>query len=138
MTNTDCLFCKIIQGEIPAAKIYEDDNVLAFLDINPVNPGHTLIVPKIHSDGLLDADDQVLGQMIVVTKKVAEAILQGLEYEAFNLEQNNGSIAGQVIPHLHWHIVPRTAEDGLKHWPGKEYAEGQAAEIADKIKSQLA
>lgn len=133
----DCLFCKIIKGEIPAVKVYEDDTVLAFLDIHPVNPGHVLIVPKIHSEGLLDADDAVLGQMVVVTKKVATAILQSLGYEAFNLEQNNGPIAGQVIPHLHWHIVPRRADDGLKHWPGKEYVEGEATSVAEKIKGQI-
>jgi len=133
----DCLFCKLIKGEIPAAKVYEDDNVLAFLDIHPVNPGHTLIVPKIHSEGFLDADDEVLKQMIVVTKKVATAILRGLGYEAFNLEQNNGKIAGQVIPHLHWHIVPRTASDGLKHWPGKEYGAGESEKVAEKIRVQI-
>ena len=137
MPNPDCLFCKIINKEIPAVIVYEDYNVLAFLDIHPVNPGHTLIVPKIHSEGLLDADDKVFEQMIVATKKVAVAILQGLGYEAFNLEQNNGKIAGQVIPHLHWHIVPRSADDGLKHWPGKAYAEGEAEEIADKIRSEI-
>ncbi len=137
MINPDCLFCKIIKGEIPSVKVYEDDSVLAFLDIHPVNPGHTLIVPKIHSEGLLDADDKVLEQMIVATKKVAVAILQGLGYEAFNLEQNNGPIAGQVIPHLHWHIVPRSADDGLKHWPGKAYAEGEVEEIAKKIKGKI-
>jgi histidine triad (HIT) family protein len=133
----DCLFCKIINKEIPAVIVFEDDNVLAFLDIHPVNPGHTLIVPKIHSEGLLDADDKVLEEMIVATKKVAVAILRGLGYEAFNLEQNNGKIAGQVIPHLHWHIVPRTADDGLTHWPGKEYVEGEDQIIAEKIRSQI-
>jgi histidine triad (HIT) family protein len=133
----DCLFCKIIKGEIPASKVYEDENVLAFLDIHPVNSGHTLIVPKKHSEGLLDADDEVLSQMVVVTKKVAAAILRSLGYEAFNLEQNNGPIAGQVIPHLHWHIVPRRADDGLKHWPGKEYGEGEANDVAVKIRSEI-
>lgn len=137
MTQNDCLFCKIIKGEIPAVKVYEDNNVLAFLDIHPVNPGHTLIVPKIHSDELLATDDKILQQMIVVTKQVAAAILRSLNYQAFNLEQNNGKIAGQVIPHLHWHIIPRTADDGLKHWPGKGYEEGQAAIISEKIKSQI-
>lgn len=133
----DCLFCKIINKEIPAAVVYEDDAVLAFLDINPVNPGHTLLVPKIHSDNLLDADEQVLQSMIVATKKVAAAILLSLDYEAFNIEQNNGKIAGQVIPHLHWHIVPRKADDGLKHWPGKSYQPGEAEDLANKIKANL-
>lgn len=135
--SSDCLFCKIINNEIPSVKVYEDENVLAFLDINPVNPGHTLIVPKIHSDNLLDTNDHVLQAMIVATKKVATAILLSLGYEAFNIEENNGKIAGQVIPHLHWHIVPRKADDGLKHWPGKSYQPGEADDIANKIKANL-
>jgi len=134
----DCLFCQIINDQVPASVIFENDNVIAFLDINPVNPGHTLIVPKNHSMNMLDQDDEILKEMIVVSKKVAQAILDSFEeYEAFNLELNNGRIAGQIVPHLHWHIVPRKSDDGLRHWPGKPYAQGQAEEIADKIKIKL-
>ena len=86
MPNGDCLFCQIIAGQVPAYKIYEDDNVLAILDINPVNPGHTLIMPKKHSVNMLDADEAVLQAMILVTQKVAQAILAAYEYDAFNLE----------------------------------------------------
>jgi len=129
-----CLFCKIINGEIPCHKIYKDDQVLAFLDINPVNPGHTLIVPKKHSESLLDTDEQVLDQLINVAKKVGQAVMTGLDYPAFNLIVNNGKIAGQLIPHLHFHVIPRSADDGLKHWPGKKYAEGEAEKIVQKIK----
>lgn len=138
MPNGDCLFCQIAAGEKPAYKIYETDNVIAFLDINPVNPGHTLIVPKKHSDDMLDAEAEILQEMILVTRKVASNILLAFdEYDSFNLELNNGRIAGQIIPHLHWHIVPRKADDGLTHWPGKKYKEGQAEEIAAKLKAQL-
>ncbi|MCX6743028.1 MAG: HIT family protein [Candidatus Parcubacteria bacterium] len=137
MSNGDCLFCQIIAGQIPSTKVAESDNVIAILDINPVNPGHTLIIPKKHSTDLLDAGDEILKEMILFTKRVAQAVLGGLGYDAFNLELNNGQIAGQIIPHLHWHIVPRTSADGLKHWPGEKYAEGEAEEIARKIKAQI-
>lgn len=138
MPNGDCLFCQIGAGEKPANKVYETDNVIAILDINPVNPGHTLIMPKNHSKDMLEADDGVLQEMVVVTKKVAQAILNSFdEYDAFNLELNNGRIAGQIIPHLHWHIVPRTEDDGLQHWPGKAYKEGEAEDITNRIKEQI-
>ena len=137
MSDGDCLFCQIIAGQIPSTKVAESENVIAILDINPVNPGHTLIIPKRHSQDMLDADDEILKEMIIFTKKVAQAILTSLGYEAFNLELNNGQIAGQIIPHLHWHIVPRTADDGLLHWPGKKYPGGEAERVAAKIRAQI-
>jgi len=137
-TEPDCLFCQIINKEKPAHIVYEDDNLIAFLDINPVNLGHTLVVPKEHSDNMLDADDETLKQMIVATKKIAQAIIDSFEeYDSFNLELNNGRIAGQIIPHLHWHIVPRKVDDGLKHWPGQKYLEGEDVTIAQKIREKL-
>ena len=136
--NGDCLFCQIVSGQIPAQKLYEDDQVVAVLDINPVNPGHTLIIPKQHSVDMLDQADDVLAHMIVVTKKIAQAILDSLDYSAFNLELNNGRIAGQIVPHLHWHIIPRKEDDGLQHWPGKKYKDANEAElIADKIRAKI-
>ncbi len=137
MPNGDCLFCQIVAGDVPSIKVAESDNCLAILDINPVNPGHTLIIPKKHSVNMLDADDDVLKEMVLFSKRVAQAILDGLEYDAFNLELNNGRIAGQIIPHLHWHIVPRVSDDGLKHWPGKKYLGGEAEDVAEKIKAQI-
>ncbi|MBD3360083.1 MAG: HIT domain-containing protein [Candidatus Buchananbacteria bacterium] len=138
MPNDD-LFCKIAAGEESAHKVYESENVIAFLDINPVNPGHILITPKKHYNDLLAADDEILQEMILVTRKVAAGIILAFdEYDAFNLKLNNGRIAGQVIPHLHWHIIPRKSGDGLTQWPGKQYGEGEAEEVAEKIKNQLA
>ncbi|MCX6745997.1 MAG: HIT family protein [Candidatus Parcubacteria bacterium] len=137
MPNGDCVFCQIVAGDVPSTKVAESENMIAILDVNPVNFGHTLIIPKKHSSDMLDADDETLKEMILFTKRVAQAILTGLNYEAFNLELNNGRIAGQIIPHLHWHIVPRTADDGLLHWPGKKYPGGEAEKVAAKIRGQI-
>ncbi len=134
MPNGDCPFCQIVAGELPSTKVAESEKCIAILDLNPVNFGHTLIIPKKHSANMLDADDDVLEEMILFTKHVAQAILKGLNYEAFNLELNNGRSAGQVRPHLHWHIVPRTADDGLQHWPGKKYPGGEMEKVAEKIR----
>ncbi len=134
---SDCLFCKIIEKSIPSTDVYEDENIYAFLDIKPVNPGHTLVVPKKHSEGLHDADPEVLKNLIVVAQKIAKAIIGALQTNGFNLELNNGAMAGQVIPHLHLHIVPRRPNDGLKHWPGTSYEIGQDVEIGKAIKKAL-
>lgn len=135
---SDCLFCKIIAKEIPSTPVYEDEEVYAFLDIHPINPGHTLVVPKKHSEGFHDADPVVLQKLIIATQNIARGIVAGLGVEGFNLEQNNGTVAGQVVPHLHLHIVPRHADDGLKHWPGMSYASiKEAITMAEKIKKAL-
>ena len=133
----DCLFCKIISGKIPSHKIYEDDHALAILDINPVNPGHTLIIPKEHSTDMREASDETIAQIALATKKVAQAIIDAQGNPAYNIEVNTGEVAGQVIPHTHWHIVPRTEDDGLKHWPGKQLSEEAMGAIADNIRSKL-
>lgn len=133
----DCLFCKIINKEIPANIVYEDERVLAFLDINPVNPGHTLVVPKVHSTTLVQAVDEDLVALTMAVKKLAPAVCAAASCDGWNLEVNNGNAAGQVVDHTHWHIVPRLAGDGLKHWPGHPYAEGVAVVVADKIKKSL-
>lgn len=134
---TDCLFCRIAAKQLPSTMVYEDDAVYAFLDIKPVNPGHTLVVPKIHYEGFIEADAETLSRLIQATQKVARAIVQTFGADGFNLEENNGEIAGQVIPHLHFHVVPRRPDDGLKHWPGTPYVEGQAEEVAKKIRQAL-
>jgi histidine triad (HIT) family protein len=133
----DCLFCKIINKEIPSQVVYEDDKALAFLDINPVNPGHVLVLPKNHSTTFLDASDEDLVAMTLAVKKLAPAICSAMACDGWNLEVNNGNAAGQLIDHTHWHIVPRHANDGLKHWPGRPYTEGVAAKVVEKIKNSL-
>ena len=133
----DCLFCKIIAKEIPSACVYEDDAIVAFLDIHPTQPGHVLVVPRQHSEGFHDATPETLHRLIDATQKIAKAILVAVGSSAFNLEQNNGVIAGQVIPHLHFHIIPRFEGDGLRHWSGKEYAEGEQELVAEQIRKAL-
>ena len=103
----NCIFCKIAAGEIPSFKVYEDDLVLAYLDINPFAKGHTLVIPKKHSEGLLDTDDETLAAVIRRVKKVAAHLKEKLGADGFNILQNNGEAAGQTVKHLHFHIVPR-------------------------------
>ena len=93
----DCIFCKIITGELPATKVYEDNDCLAFLDIYPVNPGHTLLIPKQHYDDLLSTPSEVVGKLYQAAQKVARGVMVGLGADAFNLGLNNGRAAGQVV-----------------------------------------
>lgn len=129
-----CLFCKIIDGEIPAEKVYEDDIVFAFLDIHPVNIGHTLVIPKAHFANLYETPNETLAHMMVVVKKLSLAIKEALHADGINIEMNNDPIAGQIIFHTHLHIVPRFSGDGFTHWHGaRDYHEGEAYEISEKI-----
>jgi len=131
----DCLFCKIVSGEIPATKIYENENFLAFLDIHPVNKGHTQVIPKKHSRNLLEIDEETLKELALLVQKLSQKIKTALNADGINIISNNEPVAGQIIFHTHIHIIPRFDGDGLKHWAGKNYAEGEAKIIAEKIKS---
>lgn len=134
----DCLFCKIIAKEIPAAIVHEDEHVLAFLDIHPVNKGHLLVVPKKHSQGSHDAEPETLAKLMQAIQKLAQAMCTATGAPAYNLIQNNGSAAGQVIPHVHIHVIPRFEGDGFTHWHGKEgYAEGEAEQLAQRIQASF-
>jgi len=134
----NCIFCKIIKGEISSHKVYEDRHTLAFLDIMPTNPGHTLVVPKKHFSSLEEVDEETLCQMIKTVKKVGKALKSGLEAEGYNVMENNDAVAGQIIPHLHFHIIPRKKGDGLALWAQKKYTDGEEAEkISEKIKNVL-
>lgn len=110
--KNNCVFCAIAAGEIPSFKVYEDDLVLAYLDINPVSEGHTLVIPKAHTTGLLDTPDATLAEVIARVKKVAAHLKTALPCDGFNICQNNGEAAGQTVPHIHFHIVPRRADSG--------------------------
>ena len=105
--KNDCIFCAIADGEIPSFKVYEDDLVLAYLDINPFTKGHTLVIPKAHSANLLETDEATLAAVIARVKKVAAHLKAALPCDGFNILQNNGAAAGQTVMHLHFHIVPR-------------------------------
>lgn len=132
-----CLFCKIVKNELPSTKVYESETALAFMDIAPVNPGHVLIVPKEHYQNLEDAPEEVVCELIKVVKKIGKAVKSGLEVEGYNIAFNSDPVAGQIIPHLHFHVIPRHKDDGLGLWPGGEYGEGELENVLGKIKTAL-
>ncbi|MFH0846176.1 MAG: HIT family protein [Patescibacteria group bacterium] len=134
MKKEDCLFCKIVAGEIPCHKIYEDAKFLAFLDISPVNKGHTLIIPKKHSRNILEMNETLLGEMMVLVKKISNNIKTQLKADGINIMSNNEAEAGQIIFHTHIHIIPRFKEDGFHHWSGKAYTEGEIEETQKILK----
>lgn len=133
-----CLFCKIIAGEIPSTKVYEDENVLAILDINPVNIGHTLVIPKAHFENLYTIPDDLLSAMMLAVQKLAVAIKRAEAADGINIAMNNERAAGQLIDHAHIHIIPRHTDDGFTHWKSKRgYEPGETDMVSKKIKSGL-
>jgi len=135
----DCIFCKIIQGEIPATKVYEDEKVLAFMDINPLNDGHTLIVPKRHAETIFEIDPQDLIATIKVAQRLAIAIKKALDSDGMIVVQLNNKAAGQMVPHLHIHLIPRWENDGLQigKWEMKPGDMEKIKDIAEKIKKEV-
>jgi histidine triad (HIT) family protein len=128
----------MVAGQIPVAKIYEDDVVLAFLDIGPLSDGHTLVIPKQHFEELHDCPAELLGRVCSCLGKVAGAVATAMNCDGYNLLCNNGRAAGQLIEHLHFHIIPRNAGDGVfNRWPAYKYADGKIEEIATKIRQNL-
>jgi len=138
MVDKNCLFCRIVAGEIPAVKVYEDDLVCAFLDIAPINKGHVLVIPKEHHESSSTIPEATAGRMFRVGSRIGVALRRKLDYDAFNLHLADGTAAGQVVMHAHLHVVPRGVEDGF-HWNWRQlaYADGEAAEIAAKIAARL-
>ncbi len=124
----DCIFCLIADGKIPSKKIYEDSKVLAFLDINPVTEGHTLVIPKTHYDTISQVPDPELGVIFGVVKKLATNMKEKLGADGLNIMQNNGKAAGQEIPHFHVHIIPRKVGDGRFTLRAGKKAEGDILE----------
>jgi histidine triad (HIT) family protein len=131
----ECIFCEIAAGKIPSAKVYEDDNTIAFLDIMPANKGHCLIVPKKHYETLLDISDEDLKHLIIATKKVTKALSLSIGNGAYNMVMNNGKVAGQVVAHAHIHIIPRFDHDRLRiKWSHKKYTKEEMKSTQEKIK----
>jgi histidine triad (HIT) family protein len=134
---TDCIFCKIVAGGIPANKVFENDEFLAFLDIHPINLGHTLIVPKEHHENLFDLPENLLEKIMSLVQKVAQAVEKATEADGINIGMNNKRAAGQLVDHAHIHIIPRFENDGLVHWPGKKVSSDDLMNIGEKIKNSL-
>lgn len=130
-----CIFCKIITGEIPSYKIYEDDSVLAFLDIQPVNPGHILVISKKHYKNLEEIPEADLKILIVAVKNIGHLLKIKLKADGYNASTNNDPAAGQIVPHIHFHVIPRYVGDGHESWSHSEYAPGEAEEIVKKLLS---
>lgn len=132
----DTVFSKIIRKEIPSVSVFEDDWTYAFLDKTPVNKGHVLVIPKKASNGLLDADPEVLKHVITTVQKVAAALKKSLGADGINTLQNEGAAAGQKVFHLHYHVIPRFEGDGYEHWHGQTYAsDAEAEQVASQIRS---
>lgn len=133
--KNDCVFCAIAAGEIPSFKVYEDDYVLAYLDINPFSKGHTLVIPKEHTTGLTDTSDEVLAVLIARVKKVANIIKSALGCDGFNILQNNGEAAGQTVMHIHFHIIPRYGKCELS-FVGQKADMAELESLAKKIRAE--
>lgn len=133
----DDIFLKIISREIPAEIVYEDEDFIAILDINPVNPGHTLLISKEAYVNIFDMPKKLLEKVGPLLKKLSGAVKKATGVEGLNIGMDNGEVAGQVVPHAHIHIMPRTKNDGYQLWHGKQYREGEAREIAEKIRTAL-
>ncbi|MEA3248757.1 MAG: HIT family protein [Patescibacteria group bacterium] len=131
---SDCIFCKIINGEIPALKVYEDKHTLAFLDIEPVSIGHTLVIPKGHSDNLNELPEEMICPLFETVKKVSKALTEAIGPNDYNVVINVGKDAGQEIHHTHVHVIPRESDDGLQRWPKVEVTEEQMDRAAEKIR----
>lgn len=128
-----CVFCKIVRGEIPSAKVHEDEKILSFLDINPVNHGHVLVIPKEHHPKLEETPDAVVADIFVKSKKLMVAIKKAVHADYVAV-----SVVGTDVPHFHIHLIPRHFKDGLAgFWPTKKYGEKEMNAVAEKIKSAL-
>lgn len=138
MVDNDCIFCKIIKGEIPSCKVYENDRFLAFLDIRPITQGHTLVIPKDHVRNALDSSDDLNAEMYKLATRIAKSIKKALNADGINLMQNNEPSSGQEVFHSHIHIVPRHENDGaMKLSPRLERSINDLSEDANIIRKAL-
>jgi histidine triad (HIT) family protein len=136
LAMNDCIFCKIANKEIPAEIIYEDEQVLSFLDIKGLNPGHSLIIPKAHFQDIYALDEITASHLFSVAPKIARAIKRATHADGINIGMNNESAAGQVVFHAHVHVIPRYTNDGYHHWE-RTKPSIESPDIADQIKKAL-
>lgn len=136
--DKDCIFCKIIRGEIPSFKVYEDDKTYAFMDINPGNPGHCLAIPKFHAENIFTTPDEWVAATVATTRRVARAVQTALTPYGMNIVQANGPGAKQSVMHLHVHILPRAKDDNLLlNWGLKSGNMDEIKALAERIKAVL-
>lgn len=136
--SDSCIFCRIVKGELPSTRVYEDDMLFAFLDINPISPGHTLLIPKGHYETLLDVPENTAALLLPAAKRIGKALMAATKCTGFNCLQNNFAPAGQIVFHSHMHIIPRVEGDGLQQWPHNATIDATAmSAVAEAIRSAL-
>ena len=134
----NCIFCKIANGEIPAATLYEDENFRVILDLGPASKGHALILPKSHAANIYELSDEMAAKAMILAKKMATAMTAALKCDGFNIVQNNGECAGQTVFHFHMHLIPRYKGDQVGiTWHQGELSDADKEEILLKVKEQL-
>ena len=134
----NCIFCKIANGEIPAATLYEDENFRVILDLGPASKGHALILPKSHAANIYELSDEMAAKAMILAKKMATAMTAALKCDGFNIVQNNGECAGQTVFHFHMHLIPRYKGDQVGIiWHPVELSDADKEEILLKVNEQL-
>lgn len=132
---SECIFCKIANGEIPSATLYEDDKFRVILDLGPASKGHALILPKIHAANIFEMPEDLAGEAFILAKRMAEKLTKALECDGFNIVQNNGECAGQTVFHFHMHLIPRYQNDNVHLlWKPGTLTEEVKNEILQKLK----
>ena len=134
---TDCIFCKIIAGELPCSPVYEDNDVLAFLDVAPIMPGHVLVIPREHHDPITATPDDDLARCIAIVKKLVAAQQEALGTDGASINQSNGTCAGQVVPHLHFHVIPRYDAVPFTWESGSYESNDEMSRIARELRSVM-
>lgn len=136
--DPDCIFCRILADEIPSARVHEDDHVIAFMDLFPLAPGHTLVIPRDHHERLTDMPDATMAAVGAALPRVARAVMAATGAEGFNVFQTNGEVSGQQVPHVHFHVIPRAEGDGLGfRWKAGSYADGEMDAWRAKIAAAI-
>ena len=133
----ECIFCKILAGDLPSHKVYENDAAIAFLDINPLHDGHTLVIPKKHYPDFLHMPKEDFGDFSEALQKVAKAVKQATGADGLNIGINVGQAAGQIVFHAHFHVIPRFEGDGLKAWARPSEEKPEFEQTAEKIRLAL-
>ena len=135
MRDDNCIFCKIANGEIPSATLYEDEEFRVILDLGPASKGHALILPKSHAANIYELSDEMAAKAMILAKKMATAMTAALKCDGFNIVQNNGECAGQTVFHFHMHLIPRKAGDqAVPEWEHLSLSDDEMKEICDKMK----
>lgn len=136
--DSDCIFCRIVAGDVPAEKLIDDDACVAFMDIGPLAEGHVLLIPKEHFRTVDEMPADTAGAMLRHVPALVKAVQAATGCQGVNVLQNNGKIAHQVVPHVHFHVIPRNPGDAFEfNWPAGDYPEGRLQELANSIRKAL-